>query len=110
MVKYLVEPEPSPTAALGEITWGVIMTSTRLWAPWERGAPGPLQVVWDGARMDGEPGLGDRTRGMGIPRLGQGCSCCRYWDAGRDLHWGAGLGWNQQAAEQEHPGREHTRK
>lgn len=72
MVKYLVEPEPSPTAALGEITWGVIMTSTRLWAPWERGAPGPLQVVWDGARMDGEPGLGDRTRGDGDPQAGAG--------------------------------------
>lgn len=72
MVKYLVEPEPSPTAALGEITWGVIMTSTRLWAPWERGAPGPLHVVWDGARMDGEPGLGDRTRGDGNPQTGAG--------------------------------------
>lgn len=98
MVKYLVEPEPSPTAALGEMTWGVIMTSTRLRAPQEGGAPGPLQVVWDGARMDGEP------------RLVLGCSCCRHWDTGRELHWGAGLGWSQQAAEQEHPGRQHTRK
>lgn len=41
MVKYLVEPEPYPIPVHGDITWGMIMISTRLQTSEERGAPEP---------------------------------------------------------------------
>lgn len=65
MVKYLVEPEPYPIPTHGDVTWGMIMTSTRLWTSEKRGAPEPCAGSdGDSASLDtwllrdGEPRLG----------------------------------------------------
>lgn len=86
-------------AALGEITWGMTVASTRLWAP-EKCPRATCRQCGDRARLDGEPLAG---AGVQLPQAEgheEGTSCARD----------AGLVWNQQAAEQEHPGRHHTRK